>query len=460
MAVPSSVAERDPPATQDLHPPRALLEIAETLDGAGHDVWAVGGAVRDALAGLPGSDWDLATGATPQVVRRLFRRTVPLGIEHGTVGVPGSDGTLYEVTTFRRDVETFGRHATVAFADTIEEDLARRDFTINAIAWHPLRRELRDPWHGLDDLRAGVLRTVGDPADRFAEDYLRVLRAIRFAGRFDLRIEPPTWDALRAAVEHLDVLSAERIRDEILKILAGAAPPSRALHLFAASGALGKLLPEVAATAEIELDDDTNLWARTMAAVDAVSRRRVLTRMAALLQGIGYPAARMRDLRGGWRYTGHEQWAARRADEILRRLRFSNADRERVVALVARQSDLFPPDAPPAGIRRWLLRVPPDLVRDLFRLRIALFRAQPTPGGDRDLTERWRKAHAVLLEHPAIAVGDLAIGGHDLRELGIEPGPVYGRILEALLHRVMEDPSLNRRDWLLEQVRDGVGQEP
>ncbi len=453
------MAEGDPAAAQNLHPPRALLEIAERLDRAGHDVWAVGGAVRDALSGQRGSDWDLATSATPPVVRRLFRRTVPLGVEHGTVGVPGSDGTLYEVTTFRRDVETFGRHATVAFADTIEEDLARRDFTINAIAWHPLRRELLDPWHGLDDLRAGLLRTVGDPTERFAEDYLRVLRAIRFAGRFDLRIDPPTWDALRAAVEHLDVLSAERVRDELWKILTGPAPPSRALRLMAESGVLAKLLPEGAATAEIELADGGDLWTRTMAAVDAVARTRVLVRMAALLHGIGYPAARTRDLRGGWRYTGHEQWAARRADEIMRRLRSSNADRERVVALVARQSDLFPPDAPPSGIRRWLLRVPPDLVRDLFRLRIALWRAHPTPGGERDLTERWWKAHAVLLEHPPIRVGDLAIGGHDLRELGIEPGPVYGRILDALLHHVIEDPSLNRRDRLLALVREGVGQD-
>lgn len=134
------------------------------------------------------------------------------------------------------------------------------------------------------------------------------------------------------------------------------------------------------------------------------------------------------------------------------RLRTSNADRERVGALVARQSDLFPPDAPPAGVRRWLLRVPPDLVRDLFRLRIALWRARPTPIGERDLVERWRKAHAVLLEHPVITVGELAVGGNDLRRAGIEPGPEYGRILQALLARVIEDPALNTRDALLDLV--------
>lgn len=449
--VPFSVAEPDTRFVRDLHAPRALLDIATTLDGAGFDVWAVGGAVRDALNGEPHADWDLATDASPDRVRHLFRRTVPLGIEHGTVGVHGSDGALYEVTTFRRDVETHGRHATVAFAETIEEDLARRDFTINAIAWHPLRHEVLDPWGGIADLAARTLRTVGAPHERFAEDYLRVLRALRFAGRFDLRIEPDTWDALRAAVPHLDVLSAERVRDELWKILGGAAAPSRALRLFAASGALAGVLPEVDATRGIEVDG-ADLWESTLAAVDAVSRTRVLVRVAALLHATGYPAARTKDLRGGWRYTGHEPWAGRKADAILRRLRTSNADRERVGALVARQSDLFPPDAPPAGVRRWLLRVPPDLVRDLFRLRIALWRARPTPIGERDLVERWRKAHAVLLEHPVITVGELAVGGNDLRRAGIEPGPEYGRILQALLARVIEDPALNTRDALVDLV--------
>src|SRR5690606_27017200 len=172
--------------TVDLRPPGAVRWIARRLESAGFETWAVGGAVRDALRGEHPGDWDLATAARPGDVRRLFRRTVPIGIEHGTVGVLGKDGHLYEVTTFRRDVETFGRRARVAFADTLDEDLGRRDFTINAVAWHPLRGALHDPHGGVRDLREGVLRTVGDAAARFAEDRLRVLRALRFAGRFDL----------------------------------------------------------------------------------------------------------------------------------------------------------------------------------------------------------------------------------------------------------------------------------
>ena len=424
------------------------------LNRAGFDVWVVGGAIRDALLGRATADWDLATSARPEEVRRIFRRTVPLGIEHGTVGVLGSDDVLYEVTTFRRDVETFGRHAVVEFATSIEEDLARRDFTINAIAWHPIRGEIRDPFGGVADLRGRVLRTVGMAAERFGEDYLRVMRALRFAGHFELRIEPDTWTALCAAVAHLDVLSAERVREELWKVLAKTRIASRGLRLYADSGVLHKLLPELAATIGIEIGG-TDLWTLALAAVDAAAQRRVLVRVAVLLHGIGHPPARMRDLRGNWRYTGHERWAARKADDVMRRLKASNAERERIVALVGRQASLFPPDSPPAGVRRWLLHVPPPLVRDLFRVRIALWRASPVPGGNQDLTARWRSVHAVMLEQPVLSVAQLAVGGNDLRDLGIEPGPAYRRILEALLQRVIEQPELNERDRLLDLVRRG-----
>lgn len=451
---PSSAADANGRALPELRPPRALVEIAERLERAGFDAWAVGGAVRDAFIGRAGGDWDLATNAPPDQVRALFRRTVPIGIEHGTVGVLGRDRVMYEVTTFRRDVETSGRHAVVAFAESIDEDLARRDFTINAIAWHPLRRELRDPFQGRDDLRAGVLRTVGVPAQRFAEDWLRVLRALRFAGQLELRVDADTWSALCAAVPHLDVLSAERVREELWKVFEGTRAASRTLQLYAQSGALAKLFPEVEATRAIDLEGD-NLWLRTLRAIDCVAPRHVRVRMALLLHGTGYPAARTPDLRGGVRFIGHERWAARKADDVMRRLKASNADREHVLSLVRLQSDLFPPDAPDAGIRRWLTHVPPGLVRDLFRMRIALFRAAPTPEGERDLTTRWRRAHAVLLAHPVLDVAGLAIGGNELRALGLEPGPEFGRILGELLSRVIDQPALNERERLLDLVRSG-----
>ncbi len=227
--------------------PPAVCWIVRTLENAGYETWAVGGAVRDVLRGRPSGDWDLATRAHPTQVRRLFKRTVPIGVDHGTVGVLARDGVMYEVTTFRRDVETDGRHAVVVFADDIREDLARRDFTVNAIAWHPLRAELLDPFGGVADLDAHVLRTVGAPEERFREDYLRILRALRFAGLFSLEIEAETWKALRGLVDHVTSLSAERIRDELLKVLDADPSPGHALRpvrgVRRARGALSRAGP-------------------------------------------------------------------------------------------------------------------------------------------------------------------------------------------------------------------------
>lgn len=438
-----------------LAPPRAVLEIAQKLDHSGHDVWAVGGAVRDALLGTPHVDWDLATSARPHEVRRLFRRTVPVGIEHGTIGVFGADGVLYEVTTFRRDVETTGRHAVVEFAHTIDEDLSRRDFTFNAIAWHPIHDEVRDPYHGLADLKAAILRTVGEPADRFAEDYLRVLRGLRFAGHFVLEAEPATWSALTAAVPHLTDLSAERVREELFKVLGRTPHASAALRLYERSGALAQLYPELEQLAKLTVGHEPSaVWRNTLASVDAIPPTRPLLRLAALLHAVGMPAAASRDLRGGWRYTGHEVFGARKAREVMQRLKASNADTEHVATLVAKQSDIFPPDAPDSGVRRWLLHVPPALVPDLFRLRIALWRADPVERGATDLAARWRHVRRVLAARPPLTTGDLAIDGDDLKSLGLPPGPRFGEVLRELLDCVIDDPSLNDRKTLQRMARE------
>lgn len=441
-------------ATQmDPVPPRAVVEIAQRLDEHGYEAWAVGGAVRDALAGRRGGDWDLATDARPDQVRRLFRRTVPVGIEHGTVGVLARDGVLYEVTTFRRDVETHGRHAVVEFATSLDEDLARRDFTFNAIAWSPLTAEMRDPWGGIADLRSGVLRTVGDPEARFAEDYLRVLRALRFAGHFGMRVEHSTWTALLEAVRHLGILSPERVREELVKVLTKTRHASASLELYASSGVLDRLYPELASARGIEVNGRIDAWVIAVRATDSVAPSRLRVRLAALLHTSGFAEARTRDLRGGWRFTGHERLSAANAERVLRRLRSSNAEIERVVRIVEHQSDLFPPDSPAAGIRRWLAYVKPDLVNDLFRLRIARFRARPAASGSRDIVERWLRVRHVLGERPVLGLEGLAVAGNDLVALGLEPGPRFGLILNDLLARVIEEPDLNDRDRLLDIVR-------
>jgi tRNA nucleotidyltransferase (CCA-adding enzyme) len=437
--------------TLELNAPRAVHEIAEKLEAAGYETWAVGGAVRDALLGYRVADWDLTTRARPEDVRRIFKRTVPIGIEHGTVGVLAKDGVMYEVTTFRRDIETFGRHAVVEFANTVEEDLARRDFTFNAIAWHPIRQELRDPFQGFEDLRAAKLRTVGTPEERFAEDYLRVLRALRFAGHFVMQIDPPTWAALQGATEHLPRLSAERIREELWKIFTKTRHASAALKLYAQSGVLRVLFPELEAVVDLEKETGAPLWTHSLAAIDAASPSRPELRLALLLHAVGAPTAKVKDLKGSWRFIGHEVLGARTAEEVMQRLRASNADTEKVVHLIRLQSDLFPPDASDAVVRRWLVQMQPARVRDFFRFRIAHARGSGAVGDD--LVERWRHAHRIMVQHPALTAGDLAINGRDLKALGLEPGPQFGDILDALVLRVIDDPALNNKDTLLDMVR-------
>jgi len=408
--------------------PAPVEWIAHKLQDAGHDTWAVGGAVRDVLLGRPAGDWDLATHARPGEVQKIFRRTVPLGVEHGTVGVL-KDGTLYEVTTFRRDVETDGRHAVVAFADTIEEDLARRDFTINAVAWHPLRETLLDPFDGVADMERRLLRTVGRAQERFREDYLRILRALRFAGLFGLDIEPETWSALVAAVDHLRSLSAERIRDELVKVLDADSEPSRALGLYAESGALGVLYSELAPLAAAR-----DRWALALATLDELPRGRPMLRLAALLKGV-QPAD---------------------AAALLVRLRFSNAQVDEA-AYLANAAPLPSLRAGEAAMRRWLSASGPHRLAALVRLEVARARAERRRGGrDRvdEVVASWREAKRVRAAAPPLAVGDLAFDGRGLIGLGLKPGPHFGRILDGLLDWVLEDPARNRTDLLAERARE------
>jgi len=409
--------------------PSAVRWIARTLEEAGYETWVVGGAVRDALLGLPSpEEWDLTTRATPQQVRRLFRRTVPIGVEHGTVGVIARDGTMYEVTTFRKDVETDGRRAKVAFASSVEDDLARRDFTVNAMAWHPLREELLDPFGGAADLEAGLLRTVGEPGERIAEDFLRILRALRFAGRFGLAVEEETWRALCDATPRLRSLSAERVREELMKVLAADVRPSRALGLYVASGALRVSYPEIQEAVERGLDDNPDPWTRTMLAIDWLPPGRPLLRLTALLRMVR-PAE---------------------AVAILMRLRFSNARVGFVGALVA-DPPLPRSDAGAAAFRRWLSAVGERWVAAVrlemadARVRIALGLAGPAP---RDVVAAWRRVRGVRAETPPLRVRDLALGGRDLIRLGLRPGPSFRTILAHLLELVLEDPALNRREIL------------
>src|SRR2546427_5049526 len=225
--------------------PPEVLKIAKKLEDAGFETWCVGGAIRDNLLGLENRDFDLTTAAPPPEVQRLFKRTVPVGIAHGTVAVLDATNQPHEVTTFRKDIETDGRHAVVEFGVSLMDDLARRDFTINAIAYHPIRHEWRDPFHGAEDLERKLIRSVGDANWRFQEDYLRILRALRFSARFDFRIHARTLEAAKANVQGLAQLSAERVRDERFKGIATAGRGSKLVALWLDVGAARIWLPEL-----------------------------------------------------------------------------------------------------------------------------------------------------------------------------------------------------------------------
>jgi tRNA nucleotidyltransferase (CCA-adding enzyme) len=385
--------------------PDEVLEIARTLEKAGYETWCVGGALRDALMSHPHADFDLATAATPAQVQSLFRRTALVGEKYGTVGVIDRRRVIHEVTTFRRDVATDGRHAVVSYGVSLEEDLARRDFTINAIAYHPLRHEWRDPFHGEPDLRRRVVRAVGDPAQRFREDYLRILRALRFAARFRFTIEPDTWAAAVAAADGLARLSAERVRDEWFKGIATAQSVAELVTLWRESGAAARLIPD--------LDQASPEAVASVGTLGPADRDPVL--VTALL--------------------------ARDPASTLRRLRASGAEVERAAAMAAG------PEAPQGmdqvAVRRWLSAAgkAADDIMVLWAVR------HGTPAPWRDAVRRIRERGDPLNR------GDLAVKGSDLQALGAG-GRRIGEILSTLLDRVLEDPSRNTRETLTALARD------
>jgi len=421
-----------------LRPPAAVLKIARTLEDAGHETWCVGGAVRDALLGLQHLDWDLATAARPRQIRSLFQRTVPIGIEFGTVGVLDAADVMHEVTTFRRDVHTDGRHAVVDFGVSLEEDLARRDYTINAIAFSPATGEVRDPFGGRDDLARGVVRAVGEPHERMREDRLRALRAIRFAARFGFVIDGETWEAILASSPHLTRLSAERVKQEIEKTLEQVRLPGTAFMMWKESGSLRVLIPALADISALQLSalDHLSLPAMRNAQRRKVARLTVLFSAAA-------PGA---------------------VANVMRGLRFSNSDAAWISTVIARwaalaaemkmamMSDEAPADA---ALRRWAAIAGRTRLASVLRLADAHWWAErqaglAAPTGAR-IASVYRRAILIAFRDP-IEVGDLAVNGRDLERLGIT-GPQTGQILRSLLETVINDPASNSPAVLLELAR-------
>jgi tRNA nucleotidyltransferase (CCA-adding enzyme) len=423
-----------------LRPTPSVLDIARCLEAAGFAAWCVGGAIRDALLGDHPLDWDLATTATPKQVIDLFgrRRTVPVGIEFGTVSVLDEAGTPHEITTFRRDVRTDGRHAVVEFGVSLEDDLARRDFTINAMAFRPQTDELRDPFGGQEDLAAGIVRAVGDAEQRMREDRLRALRAIRFAARYGFSIDPATRAAIDHSAPFLTRLSAERVLQELVKTMEQVDRPSSALRIWRDSRALATLIPTLRAIDDVALDTLDEL--PRVAAVRAGPQRTV-NRLAALFLDVTPADARraLADLRA----SKHQAtWVATLVDAW-----------HRVGAEI--EQSLLSDAVTDVRVRRWLAALGRLHAGAFLRVAAARWRARrgaghraPTDAAVRALHRRVRRS---LYADP-IGIADLRIGGDELRKLGIPAGPIYAKILQALLERVLEEPARNTPEALLAEV--------
>jgi tRNA nucleotidyltransferase (CCA-adding enzyme) len=411
--------------------PREVVELCRSFADKGYRAWIVGGCLRDLLLGRPESDWDLATDARPEQVQQVFPRVLPTGIQHGTVTVRHR-GQSYEVTTLRGEggYSDGRRPDSVAFVTEIARDLARRDFTINAMAYDPLRQVLEDPHAGADDLARRLIRAVGAPEQRFAEDGLRVLRAARFCATLEFELEPATAAAIRPTLDTFRKVSPERVRDEWLKTLRAAAA-ARGFAVMAQSGILAVTFPELAAL-------EAASWRAALAALDASTGSDPMVRLAALLASL---------------VAGH---GTRTSAEWLVRYRFSNQERARVLHLLTHATPAPAADASDAALRRSARAIGRAELAPVLALSAAL--AQAHFGADSPEAEaagRWRaRMLALVTESTPLTHKQLAVSGGDLMQaLALPPGPQLGELLDALLEAVLDDPARNRAELLLELAR-------
>lgn len=435
----------------------------------GFSAYLVGGAVRDLILGKKASDWDVATNATPRQVMSIFHKVIPTGIAHGTVTVHFMKKEI-EVTTFRTEAGySDGRHPdSVAYAATIEEDLSRRDFTMNAIAANLKDGSICDPFHGQEDIKKKLIRTVGKAHERFMEDGLRPIRAIRFSSQLGFQIEDETYSEISnpEVQKKIESISIERFRDEFEKILK-TATPSIALKRFEETGLLTFFIPELAQGRGVSQQDgrgfhDFDVLDHNLYACDGAPRDNQPVRLAALFHDIGKTPCRTTeiiDYQGEKievvHFHGHEGSSAKMAKNLLFRLKFPNALIDQVCHLIKEHMFFYESSWGDAAVRRFIVRVGKENIENLFLLRYAdIYGMHCTPVDPRGqtvalLNELKDRIAKVEEEKSAQSLKDLAVNGRDLMEIGIPAGKRIGYILNELFQTVLDDPQMNDKEKLL-----------
>ena len=438
--------------------PRKVLMIINNLQLHGYEAFAVGGCVRDSILARRPEDWDITTSAKPEEIKRLFRRTVDTGIEHGTVTVIiGKDS--YEVTTYRVDgAYEDGRHPKeVRFTSRLKEDLQRRDFTINAMAYNDDVR-LVDVFGGMKDLNHHLIRCVGDPRERFSEDALRILRAVRFSAQLNFPIEPDTAEAIKELAPTLEKISAERIQAELVKLLVS--PHPERIRDAYELGITKVILPEWDAMAGVEQNTPHHRYdvaEHTIRAMKYVKRDKIL-RLTMLFHDMGKPSTKTTDENGRDHLKGHALVSEEIARKVLRRLKFDNETVKTVTRLVCYHD--YRMEATPKNVRRAMNRIGVELFPYYLAVRMADAKAQ-SPYRRREKIENIvavrRLYQAALLEENCVTLRQLAVSGRDLMDLGMKPGREIGSMLSELLEYVIDDPKRNEKEILRGYVKEKLG---
>lgn len=432
--------------------PSILKELSSVFVNNGFQVYLVGGAIRDLFLKKKAEDWDIATNARPEDVSTLFKKIIPTGIAHGTVTIHFK-GYQIECTTFRTEkgYSDGRRPDSIQYTATIEEDLSRRDFTMNAIAISLPDEKLVDPFNGRKDIKAGIIKTVGDPIERFSEDGLRPLRAVRFAAQLGFKIEEASLAAIRPCLHITEKVAKERIKDELIKLLCSS-KPSIGFRSMEETGLLELILPELQKCRGVEQKGmhKEDVLDHLLTTCD-LCPPQIELRLAGLLHDIGKPAVRALTPEGIYTFYNHEIEGQKITEIILKRLRFPTKTMKTVLHLVRQHMFHYESHWTDAAVRRFIVRTGEEYIEPLFDLRLADAQAISGVLGNLTYLDELRKRIEVLQkENHAFSLKDLAVNGKDLISLGIPAGPKTGLILQELLETVLDDPSWNTKEKLRE----------